>query len=126
MTSPERRSIIDRMKDAAYEQIRAQQDEFDRIADLVIGSDRRSSRRVTEVINLGDDHLVEVTDKNRQTGEDETTWTFVIGSKASNWHHHTQEHAILHLIATRHDPDPNSNHQAAFYAGRVLGVPNND
>ncbi|MER7331747.1 MULTISPECIES: hypothetical protein [unclassified Micromonospora] len=120
-----RPSFLDRQRDAALAQITEQQQEFRRVAELVIPSDRRrrSDERVTDVIRLGNDHLVEVTKRGSDEQGDTVRWTFVIGDKAAGWYHHTQEDAILHLIASRYDDNPNSNGAAALYAGRVLGIP---
>lgn len=115
-----RRSFRDRQRDAALQQIQEQQAEFSRVADIVLPKRRdpyhRSSDRVTEVIRLGNDYLVEVTDRDR------VTWTTVVGGKRTSWHHDKQEGALLHLIARRYNDNDNSNHAAAFYAGRVLGI----
>ncbi len=116
-----RPSFLDRQRDHALAQIAEQQTEFRRVADIVIppssAAAQRGSKRVTDVINLGDDHLVEVTGRDNSV-----QWTFVVGGKAGNWYHQRQEDAILHLIASRYDSNPNSNVHAAFYAGRVLGL----
>lgn len=112
-----RPSFLDRQKDAALAMIQEQTAERRRIEQIVLG-DNRQRRNVTEVIKLGNDHLVKVVDR-----DDTARWTFVIDGKANNWYHQEQEDAILHLIAARYDDNPNSNVQAAFYAGRVLGVP---
>ncbi|TDC34239.1 hypothetical protein E1211_17995 [Micromonospora sp. 15K316] len=119
-TSSTPQSFFDRQRDAALAEIVEQRREFQRVAELVIPSDprRRNTSRVTNVIRLGDDHLVEVTDQDNRT-----RWTFVVGERTTSWYHHRQEDAILHLIAARYDGNPNSNYAAAFYAGRVLGVP---
>lgn len=123
MTTDARPSFLDRQKQAALDAITEQRAEFNRIADNVLPKRndpyRRSRETVTDVIRLGDDHLAEVTEDGK------TTWTFVVGGKASNWRHDTQESAILHLIASRYDDNQNSNINAAFYAGRVLGVQDN-
>ncbi|MEU7978302.1 hypothetical protein AB0B63_07190 [Micromonospora sp. NPDC049081] len=121
MTDDARPTFLDRQRDAALQQIRDQQTEFRRIADIVLptrpGALRSSRKRVTDVITLGADHLVEVTDG------DTVLWTFVIDGKPTSWRHHTQEEAILHLIASRHDSNDSASANAAFYAGRVLGIP---
>lgn len=114
-----RKPFLERQRDRALAEITEQRNEFRRVAELVVPSDRRgSSQRVTNVIRLGDDHLVEVTDR-----DDSVMWTFVVAGKSVNWYHHTQEDAILHLIASRYDSNPNSSHVIAFCAGRVLGLP---
>ena len=117
MTDTDRPSFLDRQRDAALAELREKQDEFRRVADIVLGTNRGSRQHVTNVIKLGDDYLVEVTKR------DETLWTTVVRQKASNSYFYGQEEAILHLIARRYDDNPNSNGSAAFYAGRVLGIP---
>src|SRR5688572_19200658 len=109
-------SIIDRMKDAAAEQTREQQDERRRVAEIVLGKNV-GGYRVTDMVKVGDDYAVEVTDR-----KDDATWTTVVGGERGLTMFLTQEEAVLHLIARRYDDNPNSNVQAAFYAGRVLGV----
>ncbi len=121
MNADARPSFLDRQRDAALQEIRDQQTEFQRIANIVLptqpGAFRSSRKRVSDVIALGADHLVEVTDG------DTVLWTFVIDGKATSWRHHTQEEAILHLIASRYDSNDSASVNAAFYAGRVLGLP---
>lgn len=95
-----------------------QQAEFRRVADLVAGNSR--TRRVEDVIRIGGDHLVRV------VNGDSTHWTTVVADKPTCWYHDTQEQALLHLIACRYDPNPDTSVQAARYAGRVLGIPTND
>lgn len=117
MTDTVRPSFLDRRRDAALAELRERQAEHARVADIVLGPNRTGTRRrVTDVIGLLGGHLVEVADGDR------VTWTTVVDGKASSWHHLTQEAAVLHLIARRHDPNDNTNHAAAFYAGRVLGL----
>jgi hypothetical protein len=108
-------SLLDRLKEAAVEQVREQQAEHRRIADLVLGRDSRN--RVTDLTKLGDDYVVEVTARSGAY-----TWTTVVNGKKTSVYHERQEDAVLHLIARRYDDNINSNVQAAFYAGRVLGV----
>lgn len=50
-------------------------------------------------------------------------WTFVVAGKTSHWRHDRQEEAILHLIAARYDSNDSTSWNAAFFAGRVLGLP---
>jgi hypothetical protein len=114
-----RPSIMDRLRDAALERDQQRQDEHRRVSNIVLGEKRNTRRSVTEVINLGGDYLVQVADHDDNT----ESWTFVVGGKTSNWFHGRQEDAVLHLIASRYDDNPNSNVSAAFYAGRVLGLP---
>jgi len=120
----DRRSFLDIQKDAALEDVRKQQAEFKRIADIVLPGRRdgirRTSQRVTDVIALDGDHLVEITDG------DKTMWTFVVAGKASNWRHRTQEQAILHLIATRYDANDNNSVHTVFFANRLFGIPMSD
>jgi hypothetical protein len=114
-----RKSIQERLRDAAVEQAQERAAERRRVEEIVFGSRSfDSSERIGDIVKLGDDYVVEV----ERTGHD-TTWTTVVAGKRSSWHHHTQEAAVLHLIARRYDDNPNSNAQAAFYAGRVLGIP---
>lgn len=114
----QKKSIEERMRDAAVEQQRERAAERRNVEKIVLGERSFDSReRLGEIVNLGGDYVVEV----GKTGHD-TTWTTVVAGKRTSWHHHTQEAAILHLIARRYDDNDNSNHQAAFYAGRVLGI----
>lgn len=116
-------SIIQRMKDAAYERIQEQQNEHSYLADLVLGDiTKRGVRYIGEIVKLGGDYLVEVFGRNRE----DATWTTVVSGKPTSQHHYRQEEAVLHLIARRYDDDPNRSPQAAFYAGRVLGLPQSD
>jgi hypothetical protein len=108
-------SPLDRLRDAAVEQVHEQQAEYRRIGDLVLGRDSRD--RVTDLVKLGDDYVAEVTARNGMV-----TWTTVVNGEKTPFHHERQEDAVLHLIARRYDDNPNSNIQAAYYAGRVLGV----
>lgn len=113
----ERPSFIERQKDAALEQVRNQQAEARKIEELILGRNHHG-RYVSVVVKIGDDWVAEV------VKGDEKTWTFVVNGKASMFHHGTQEEAILHLIASRYEPNLNENYRAAYYAGRVLGLPN--
>jgi ABC-type uncharacterized transport system permease subunit len=120
MTAIDRPSFLDRQKEAALADLHERQAEHRRIADLVLG--RNGSRSfVTEVIKLGGDYVVEVTARDGSS-----TWTTVVNDERGHLHHMRQEEAILHLIASRYDSNANSNTQAAFYAGRVLGLPTVD
>jgi hypothetical protein len=107
--------LLDRLRDAAVEQVREQQAEHRRIEKLVLGRDSRD--RVTDLVKLGDDYVVEVTARNGAI-----TWTTVVNGEKTPYHHERQEDAVLHLIARRYDDNPNTNVNAACYAGRVLGV----
>lgn len=109
-------TFIERQKEAALAEVRERNEEHRRIADIVLGANNPTGRRVTEVIRLGDDYLVQ------SVGKGGTAWTFVVDDQRTSWVHVRQEDAILHLIASRYDTNPNSNHAAAFYAGRVLGI----
>lgn len=106
-------TLIERQKETALAEARERNEEFRRVESIVLGdNDRR--RRATEVVRLGDDYLVQIYGMG---------WTFVIDGKRGSSFHLTQEAAILHLIASRYDDNPNSNGNAALYAGRVLGLP---
>lgn len=112
------KTFAERQVEAAVEQARERVAERDRVEKIVFGSRSAALReRMGEIVRLGDDYVVEVIKPGR------TTWTFVVNGQSSSWHHDTQERAILHLIAQRRDGNPNSNAHAAFYAGRVLGIP---
>lgn len=117
-STPDRRSFLDRQRDAALAEMAEQQAERSRIAALVLGASR-GRRHVADLVKLGDDYLVEV------TNGDDTKWTTVVNGKDSIWYHPRQEDAILYLIARRYDDSDNASQAAAFYAGRVLGVPAN-
>jgi hypothetical protein len=119
-TTAPRKTLREIQQDAVNAEARERADERSRVEEIVIGkiSNRhRGSGRLGEIVRLGADYLAEV------IHGDEITWTTVIGGKSGMWHHPTQEHAILHLIAQRYDANSNSNVSAAFYAGRVLGLP---
>lgn len=111
-------SFLDRQRDAALEEIREIYAERRRVADIVIGTDHRTQRgRSTgEIVKLGSDYVVEVVG---DTGFD-AHWTVVESSKASSFYFHTQEEAVLFLFALRHCGGDSA---AAYYAGRVLGLP---
>ncbi|MBM0205768.1 hypothetical protein JNW90_24195 [Micromonospora sp. STR1s_5] len=118
-TTP-RKSFVEMQRDAAMEQAREQAAEHRRISDLVLG-DRPGRRYVTEVIKLGNDHLVAVKEGNDDTPP---AWTFVIdGKRSNNYYPGDQDSALLHLIASRYDSNVNSSYSSAFYAGRVIGLP---
>jgi ABC-type uncharacterized transport system permease subunit len=121
MSEPTRPTFLDRQKDAALADLREQQAERARVADIVLGKNGSRSH-VTEVIKLGNDYVVEVTARDGKS----STWTTVVNGERGYFHHLRQEGAILHLIASRYDSNANSNTQAAFYAGRVLGIPATD
>lgn len=120
-----RPSFLDRMKDAAYQRDQEQLAAHRRVRTLVLGEKNPFGSRIGDIVKLGDDYVVEVIKRDKETGEDKSTWTTVVGGKARSFHFHTQEQAVLHLIARRYNDDDNSNHHAAFYAGRVLGIPDN-
>ncbi|RKR92712.1 hypothetical protein BDK92_7190 [Micromonospora pisi] len=109
-------TFIERQKEAALDELRERGEERRRIAEIVLGKNRGRDQ-VTEVINLSGDYLVEVA--TRDSG---VYWASLVGGKRTGQFHVRQEDAILHLIAARYDPNPNTNTSAAFYAGRVLGV----
>jgi|SRR5690606_9646455 len=112
-------SILEMQKNAALEEIRQQREQFRRVEALVIPNPR-NGERVTEVIALGGDYLVEITHK---TGK--TLWTCVIGGKPSNVRHHTWETAVLYMLASRGNSE-NTSMDAAYYAARVLNLPTDD
>lgn len=110
-----RTSILDRMREAALTAIQEQQAEMRRVEQIVLGDNSRD--RVTDLVKLGEDYVVEVTARNGTV-----TFTTVVGGEKTPFHHERQEDAVLHLIARRYDDNPNTNLSAAYYAGRVLGV----
>jgi hypothetical protein len=111
--------IQERMRDAAVEQAQERAAEHRRVADIVLGSRRNPRCRVVDVVRLGGDFVVEV-----QPGHDQpAVWTTVVGDARGNEYFTTQELAVLHLVARRYDDNPNTSTRAAFYAGRVLGIP---
>jgi hypothetical protein len=121
--TPARLTFAERQKEAALAEVRERNEKFNRVADIVAprrNDPGRRAERVTDVIALDSDHLV----KLETNGE--TYWTFVVDGKRGSGFHLTQEAAILHLIASRYDNNPNSNIHAAHYAGRVLGIPASD
>jgi hypothetical protein len=110
-------STIERLRDAAVEQQRIQQEEWRRVANLVL---RRNPghRRVAEIVSFCGDYLVQVVDRDQPT-----TWTTVVHGRANSRHFYGPESAMLHLLARRvNDIDANQSSSAAFYAGRVLGI----
>jgi hypothetical protein len=114
-------TIVERMKQAAYEQSREQYAERNRVAAMVLTeAAQRRGDGIGEIVKLGGDFVVQVV----RRGED-PSWTTVVGGEKSTWHFRTQEEAVLHLIARRYD-DKDSSQSAAFYAGRILGVPSGD
>jgi hypothetical protein len=112
------KSIQERMRDAAVEQAQERADEHRRVTDIVLGRRPNPRYRVVDVVRLGDDFVVEV-----QPGHDQPVWTTVVGDAHGNEYFTTQELAVLHLVARRYDDNPNTSARAAFYAGRVLGIP---
>lgn len=113
-------TILERQKEAALDEVRQRAAEHHRVANLVLGANHNRTRRVDTVINIEGDYLVKVVDG------DKTQWTFVVDGKTTMWYYQRHEDALLHMIAARFDPNPNTNTQAAYYAGRVLGIPNDD
>ena len=109
--------------DAAAEQVRKESEEHSRVAEMVLGPvDRRPGRYLAEIVKLGEDYVVQVAG-GRFAGEPEPPrWTFTVNGKVANFFHQDQEMAILHLIASRYDPNPNSNHMGAHYAAKLLGL----
>ncbi|MEV1315425.1 hypothetical protein AB0J14_04990 [Micromonospora arborensis] len=110
-------SIIDRMKDAAYERENERREVERAVEKIVLGKNADRRQRVTTVITLGDDHVVEITDR------DKVMWTFVVNGERGSRYHFTQEQAILHLIASRYDSNSNDSYAMATAAGRVLAIP---
>lgn len=114
--------IAQQQQDAAMAHMLEHSREHARISELVLGSNAmRRGRQVTALIKLGEDYLVQV--KGSFSEPDSLNWTFVVNDDPSHFYHPTQELALLHLLAARHDPNPNSNHMWAAAAGRVLGLP---
>lgn len=112
-------AIRDMQRDAAYQDMLAANADHDRITKLILG-DRPGRGHLSDLIKLGDnDYLAQITTK---TG---SLWTTVVNGQPSSTHHHTQDMALLHLVARRHDDNPNDSYQAARFAGRALGVTGN-
>ena len=110
-------TFAERMRDAAEQRIAEQQAQFRRVRDLVLGTSQTRDR-VGDVIQLSDsDFLVEVITPLS------TTWTTVVGDKRAFEHWHTQDEALLHLVARRHNTNGHGDTAAAaYYAARVLGI----
>ncbi len=111
------------IQQAAMEQYREQQDEFARVATIVLGETdrRRPNEHIDAFIKLGDgDYVVSVAEYR---SDDPPTWTTVVNNQRSSWRWHTRDEALLHLVARRHDDNPNSNSASAICAGRVLLLP---
>jgi hypothetical protein len=118
-TNTEHKSFQEIQLEAALSRLQEQAAERRKVAQIVLGPNSQSRRRVGEIVKLGDDYIAEVRD-----GKQPATWTTVVNGKADSWLFHSQEEAVLYLIARRHSgDDPNSAPNAAFYAGRVLGIP---
>lgn len=118
-TTAPKKSIQERMRDAAVEQAQQRAAEHRRVTDIVLGPRPNPRYQVVDVVRLGDDFVVEV-----QPGRDQpAVWTTVVGDERGNDYFTTQELAVLHLVARRYDDNPNTNVHAARFAGRVLGVP---
>ncbi|MEU0078473.1 hypothetical protein ABZY58_11305 [Micromonospora tulbaghiae] len=109
-------SPLDRMKTAAYERENERRAEERAIEEIVLGKNPNRRTRVTNVVKIGDDYVVEVTDKG------EVRWTFVVFGVAGRYYHDSQELAILHLIASRYDDNLNTNIGWTAAAARVLGI----
>lgn len=109
-------AMYDRMRDAALDREREQAAERNRISDLILGCVPRS-HRLGDVIWVGSDCVAEV------IGRNQTTWTTVVDDQRGFAHWLTQDEALLHLIAIRHEGNPDGSRQAAYYAARVLGIP---
>lgn len=107
-------NAIDLMKEAAYERWQQESAERREVEKVILG-ERPVRARIGEMVKLGDDYAVQV------IRGDEATWTTVVGGKRSPFHHLTQELAVLHLIARRHEE--RGADTAVIYAARVLGIP---
>lgn len=108
---------------AALEQYHAQQDEFARVSTIVLGEPnrRRPNQHIDTFIKVGDgDYVVSVAEYR---SDDPPKWTTVVGNQRSSWYWRTHDEALLHLVARRHDDNPNSNSASAICAGRVLLLP---
>lgn len=108
-------AILNRMKDAAYEQWRtesAQRRDLETTLKLMRGD------RLGDVVRLGDDFVVEVHSRG-----DDATWTTVVRGERNPRHWDSQEEAVLHLIARRHG---DRDGESVPYAARVLGIPANE
>lgn len=105
------------MKDAAYQRWLEEGQRRRDIEAVVLG--RNSRDRMGDVVTLGPDHVVEVISGS------ESMWTTVVGEKPAHQYHHSQEEAVLHLIARRYNGATDSA-AMAFAAGRVLGLPARD
>jgi hypothetical protein len=110
--------FVDAMKQDAWDRAKQERAERSRLNVLIHGLESRHG--LGEIVKLGDDYVVEVRDGGRTY---DSLWTTVVNGEKTFHHHATQEAAILHLIARRHDSNPNTSACAAFYAGRILGLP---
>lgn len=112
--------IVQRMKDAAYQQVQDDAAERRRLEDIALG--RNGGRyRLGEAVRVGDDYAVEIiAPHSDDTGN---TWTTVVGDRRGTFVWKTMEMAVLHLIARRHETNENDSYAAARYAARVLAVP---
>lgn len=96
---------------AALDRWHEENADHQRISELVTGGNRR--RRVGDVIRLADgDYLVEV----------DGTWTAVVDDQPGQRYYHTQDGALLDLIARRHGTKAHHAYGFVVAAGRVLGI----
>lgn len=106
-------NLIERQKEAALQRLREENDDRRRIADLVVGNSRH--RRVTDIIRLGDGDYIVQTDDNM--------WMAVVGNSVTGaWEYHSQDEALLDLVARRAGARAGEATNAVFFACRVLGV----
>lgn len=115
--TPAEHPNLKRLKDAAYERWQEDGAERERVRSIVIGEHR--SYRLGDLTKVGDDYVAEVIDNS--TGQ--STWTSVVGGEKTHRHWLSPDMALLHLLAVRRDPNPNTSPHAATYAARVLGIP---
>jgi hypothetical protein len=114
------KSFLEARREAALAELRERAAEHRKVADIVIGTDHhtRRGRSVGEIVKLGSDYVVEVQGDTPRGAP----WTVVESSKATSWYFHTQEEAVLYLLALRHNRD----HTAVYYAGLILNLPRTD
>jgi hypothetical protein len=120
--TPPRQSFADRMRENALQRVKTQSAVRSQVTQAVLGDHPRGHLGVIiDLANDFSDHVAEVID---QGFGGVPTWTTVHQGKNDHIHFHSQDVAMLHLIARRNGD--RSHGAAAGYAARLLNVPNPD
>lgn len=115
-----RPSWRDAQREAALAEMQAQSAERAKVHDLLISA-RDHGRRLGDLIKIGEDYVAQVIDD--RSGGFGTTWATIVAGKDDSYRYRDVEHALLHLVARRYVSGHSDAAGAAFYAGRVLGMP---